>query len=185
MTKTKHIKLSLLAAAAAMLTLSAAQAANIARTDYAAGKTRIGAEFKADKAACASLADNAKDICVQEAKAKDQVALAELEFSYTGKAADATKLRMTRAKSAYAVAKEKCDDLAGNAKVVCVKEAKAVEVKALADAKVVKEVGAARTDAAADVRDAEYNVAVQKCDALAGDAKATCVVNAKAKFGKT
>ncbi len=33
----------------------------------------------------------------------------------------------------------------GNAKDVCVKEAKAVEIKALADAKMGKEIGAAKT----------------------------------------
>jgi hypothetical protein len=183
MAKTIRFNLSLLAIA--MLALSGAQAANLAKADYTAGKTRIGAEFKADKATCAPLAGNAKDICVAEAKAKDQVALAELEFSYTGKASDGTKVRVTRAKTAYAVAKEKCDDQAGNAKAVCNKEAKAIEVKALADAKLDKQIGAAKTDATQDVRDADYKVAVQKCDALAGDAKSGCIVNAKAKFGKS
>jgi hypothetical protein len=37
------------------------------------------------------------------------------------------------------VAKEKCDDQAGNARDVCRKEAKAVETKALADAKMGKQ----------------------------------------------
>ncbi len=91
---------------------------------------------------------------------------------------------MAKAESAYAVAKEKCDDQTGNAKDVCVKEAKAVEIKALADAKMGKEIGAAKTDAAADKRDADYNVAMQKCDGLSGDAKANCVTAAKTRFGK-
>jgi hypothetical protein len=38
----------------------------------------------------------------------------------------------------------RCDDRAGNAKDVCVKEAKAVEVRALADAKLGKQIGEAR-----------------------------------------
>jgi len=131
------------------------------------------------------LAGNAKDICVEEAKAKEKVARAELEYGYTGKAGDRNKVAVARAESAYAVAKEKCDDKAGNAKDVCVKEAKAVEIKALADAKLGKEIGEAKKDAAADKRDADYNVAVEKCDALAGDAKASCIAAAKTKFGKT
>ena len=117
-------------------------------------------------------------------EAKDKVALAELEYGYTGKAADRNKVAVMKAESAYAVAKERCDDLAGNAKDVCVKEAKAVETKALADAKMGQEIGAAKKDAAADKRDAEYNVAIQKCDALAGDAKSSCVAAAKTEFGK-
>jgi hypothetical protein len=170
---------------AAMLALPAAQAAMIGKPDYQAGKTRISADYKADKAACSSQAGNAKDICVEEAKAKEKVARAELEFSYTGKAADQTKILVAKAESAYAVAKERCDDQTGNAKDVCVKEAKAVEVKALADAKLGKVVGEARKDATADKRDADYKVALEKCDALVADAKASCVAMAKTNFGKS
>jgi hypothetical protein len=67
---------------------------------------------------------------------------------------------------------------------VCVKEAKAVEVKALADAKLGKKIGEARKEASDDKMDANYKVTVEKCDALAGDAKTGCVAAAKAKFGK-
>jgi len=171
--------------ATALLALSPSHAATMGKADYQAGKDRIGADYKADSAACASFSANAKDICVQEAKAKDRVARAELEFGYTGKAADGTKVRVVKAESAYAVAKEKCDDLSGNDKDVCVKTAKATEVKALADAKMGKEIGEARKDAAADKLDADYRVAIEKCDALAGDAKGACVSAAKVKFGKS
>ena len=91
--------------------------------------------------------------------------VAELEYGYTGKAADRNKVLVVKAESAYAVAKERCDDKAGNAKDVCVKEAKAVETKALADAKMGKEIGEAKKDAAADKLDADYKVAIEKCDA--------------------
>src|SRR5450631_1843455 len=112
------------AVAATVLLLSAAQAATITKADYQASKTRISADYKADKAACASLAANAKDICVEEAKAKEKVARAELEYSFTGKAKDRNKALVAKAESTYAVAKEKCDDKAGNDKDVCVKAAK-------------------------------------------------------------
>ncbi|MDO8250230.1 MAG: hypothetical protein Q7T78_11000, partial [Rhodoferax sp.] len=158
--------------------------ATMAKADYTADKTRISADYKTDRAACATLAANAKDVCVEEAKAKEKVARAELEFAYTGKASDRTKVLEAKAKSAYAVAKEKCDDQAGNAKDVCVKEAKAVEVKALADAKMNKEIGEAKKDDTEAKRDADYKVAAEKCDALAGDPKASCIAAAKTKFGK-
>jgi hypothetical protein len=183
MNKLNALKAALLAAG--MLALPAAYAATMTKVDYSAGKTRIGAEYKADQAACASQTANAKDICIQEAKAKEKVALAELEYGYTGKAADGNKVLVVKAESAYAVAKERCDDQAGNAKDVCVKEAKAVEIKALADAKMGKQIGEAKQDAAADKLDADYKVAIEKCDALAGDAKTSCVAAAKAKFGKS
>jgi hypothetical protein len=85
---------------------------------------------------------------------------------------------------AYSIAKEKCDDKAGNAKDVCVQEAKAVETKALADAKLGKEIVESKTDAAGDKRDADYKVAVEKCNALAGESKSSCVAAAKTKFSK-
>ena len=170
--------------AASLLALPAVYAATMSKADYKAGKTRISADYKADKAACDSLTANAKDICVREAKAKEKVARAEIEYGYTGKTADRNKVLVAKAESAYAVAKERCDDLAGNAKDVCVKEAKAVEIKALADAKMGKEIGEAKKDAAADKLDADYKVAIEKCDALAGDPKSSCVAAAKARFGK-
>jgi hypothetical protein len=183
MTKNHSFKLALLTAA--LMGLPIAQAATMSKADYQSTKTRIKADYKSDKATCAAQSGNAKDICIEEGKAKEKVALAELEYGYSGKANDRTKVLVAKAESSYAVAKERCDDLAGNPKDVCVKEAKAVEVKALADAKLGKEIGEARKDAATDKRDADYKVAIEKCDALAGDAKSSCVGSAKATFGKT
>lgn len=181
---TPHFNLKASLLVAAMLALPVAQAATMTKADYNTDKTRISADYKTDKAACASFAGNAKDICMEEAKAKEKIARAELEYSYSGKASDHTKLLEVKAKAAYAVAKEKCDDKAGNEKDVCVKEAKAIEAKALAEAKMGKQIGEARKDAAAETSDADYKVAVEKCESLAGDAKASCIAAAKAKFGK-
>lgn len=182
MKKLQHFKVAL--TCVCLLTLPAAYAANISKADYTAGKARISATYKADRSSCDSQSANAKDVCVQEAKAKEKVALAELEHSHTGKSADRNKVFVARAESAYAVAKERCDDLAGNAKDVCVKEAEALEVKALADAKLGEQIGEAKKEASADKNNADYQVAIEKCDALAGAAKDGCVAAAKAKFGK-
>jgi hypothetical protein len=171
-------------AAAAVLMLPLAQAATMSRTDYSASKSRISETYKADKAACAPLKSNAKDICIEEAKAKEKVARAELEYGYTGKAKDGTKVWTAKADAAFAVAKEKCDDLSGNAKDVCRQEAKTTHTKALADAKMGKQVAEARTDAAQTKRDADYKLAAEKCDSMSGDAKSQCMDNAKRTFGK-
>ncbi|WP_302175050.1 hypothetical protein [uncultured Hydrogenophaga sp.] len=182
MTHTRTLPAILLTAS--LLALTVAHAAPMSKVDYKAGKDRTEADYKTDKAACDARSANAKDICMEEAKAKEKVARAELEYGYTGKPADRNKVNVAKAESAYAVAKERCDDQSGNAKDVCVKEAKSVEVKALADAKMGKEIGEARKDAAAGKLDAEYDVAIEKCDAMAGDAKGGCIAAAKAKFGK-
>lgn len=180
----KHATLQAALLCMSLLTVSAAHAQTISKPEYKSGKTRISETYKTDKAACKTQAGNAKDVCHEEAKAKEKVALAELEYSYTGKAADRNKVQVVKAETAYAVAKERCDDLAGNAKNVCVQEAKSVEQKALADAKLGKEIGEAKKDAAAEKVDADYKLAIEKCDALAGDAKTNCVAAAKSKFGK-
>ncbi|MDY0748904.1 hypothetical protein SNE35_30680 [Paucibacter sp. R3-3] len=170
---------------AALLALPIGQALAMDHSEYAAGKSRIEDAYKADKAGCKSLSGNGKDVCMEEAKAKEKVAKAELEHDYTGKESDWVKVLKTRAETTYDVAKERCDDQAGNNKDVCVKEAKAAKESALADAKASKKIHDARADAADQKRDADYKVATEKCDALAGDAKSSCIAQAKANFGKS
>ena len=171
-------------AAAALIALPV-HAANMSRTDYSAGKSRIGDAYKADSKACDSQTANAKDICIQEAKAKEKVAKAELEFSYTGTAKDQTKVAVAKAESTYAVAKERCDDQSGNGKDVCVKAAKAIEVRGLADAKMGTKISDAKSDANQSKVDADYKLAAEKCESMAGDAKSACTAAAKSRFGKT
>jgi hypothetical protein len=152
---------------------------NMSKADYkTAGETRIAARSKAAIAACDSFAGNTKDVCVEEAKANEKVALAELQYEFSGAPGDANKLMIAKADAAYAVAKEKCDDKAGNAADVCVKQAAANHTKALADAKVAE----ARTGAIDDKLGADYKLEAEKCDALSGDAKSSCLAAAKAKF---
>ena len=170
---------------AAVLALPVAHAAPMGQAEYDSGKARIGTDYKADKAACDSMASNAKDICVEEASGKEKVARAELEAGHSGKPADRNKVLVAKAESAYAVAKEKCDDQSGNGKDVCVAAAKAIEVRGLADAKMGKKIGEAKTDAAQTKLDADYKLAAEKCDSLASDAKTACMTAAKSRFGKT
>ena len=67
---------------------------------------------------------------------------------------------------------------------MCVKEAKAKHVAAKADAKTVKTVAVSRADAVDEKREAQYKVAAEKCDALSGDAKTSCIKSAKRRYGK-
>ncbi|MDH4392545.1 MAG: hypothetical protein QE285_14120 [Aquabacterium sp.] len=168
----------------ALLAFAPAHAAQIGVADYKAGKDKIAADFKADKLACATMTANAQDVCQEEAKAKHKNALAVLEYGHTGKAADARKMRMVQVDTSYDVAKEKCDDLAGNAKDVCVQQAKTDRTKGAAEAKLVKEVVQSGQDATDSARAADLKLANEKCDALTGDAKSTCQSAAQARFGK-
>jgi hypothetical protein len=133
---------------------------------------------------------------VAQADGREKVAKADAEAAYENTAKAREAARVARAEANYNVVIQKCDDLAGNPKDVCVKEAKSELVKGKADAKVdrvaadtSKEAATkqadARQDANADKREAQYQVAIQKCDALAGPTKDTCVGNAKVQFGKS
>jgi hypothetical protein len=172
-------------AAAVAMTFSAAAAAGMTKDEYQAAKKGVAADYKAAKAACDPMTGNLKDVCVAEAKGREDVAKAQVEVSYKPTAENNRDVRTAKAKAVHAVAKEKCDDQAGNAKDVCVKEADATFTAAKADIKANKQVAEARKDAATDKRDADYAVAKEKCDALAGDAKGACVANAKTQYGKS
>ncbi len=172
-----------LSAAALCLAFSGTASATT-RAEYNAAKDRSSADYKTAMAQCKSLAGNPKDVCEAEAKAaqKKADAMAEADYKATPKARqDAAD---TAADADYDVAKQKCDARTGNEKDVCIKEAKAAQTRAKADAKANEKTADARKDAADDKRDADYKVAMEKCDGFAGDAKSTCQKNAKASYGK-
>jgi hypothetical protein len=168
--------------AAALAFAAGAQAAGD-KGAYAQAKSSAKAAYESQHKQCDALSGNAKDVCVLQAKAARTRAEETAEAAY--KDTDRARQRAAKeiAEADYKVAKEKCDDLSGNPKDVCVQEAKAALAKAKADAKAVKETRSARKDAAEEKRDADYKVAKEKCDALSGDGKSACLDKAKAAFG--
>lgn len=202
----KNLNYKAIALALGFAFSASAMAQNMSKSDYQAGKDKIAAEYKSSKANCDSFSGNPKDICVAEVKGREKIAKAELELNYKPSPKARYKLSVAKAEADYAVANERCDDLAGNAQDVCVKEAKAVATAAKADAKAqMKTTNAniranekssearneanektfdARKNAAADKADAGYAVAIEKCDVYAGEAKDHCVNQAKVNYGK-
>ncbi len=159
-----------------------------------AENNQIAAQFKSAKTQCESLKANARDICMAEATGANKVAKAELAARQSDTPKARYNVRVVKAEAAYGVAKEKCDDLTGNTKDVCVKDAKAALTTAKADAKADLQVGAARRDAsktavearkdaAEEKRDANYAAAKERCDTYAGTVKDRCIADAKARFG--
>jgi hypothetical protein len=175
---------------------AAKSAAPISKDGYDIAVKNAETQYKVDKDACSSRGGNAKDICVAEANGREKVAKADAEAAYKNTPKAREEARVARAEATHDVAKEKCGGLSGNPKDVCVKEADAVLIKAQADAKVDRvtadthqdaatKQADARKDANTDKRDADYKVAIEKCDALAGSAKDTCVSNAKVQYDKS
>jgi hypothetical protein len=203
----KQFNISAVAVAIGLTFSAGAMAQSMTKDEYKAGKDGIAAQYKSAKANCNSFAGNVKDICRVEAMGNEKIAKADLGFRY--KPSDNTRYeaRVAKAQADYAVARERCDDKAGNAKDVCLKEAKAAEIAAKADAKAQMKVSGAnktanekttaahatadektvdaRKDAAEDKRDADFAVAKEKCDVYSGDAKDLCMNAAKTQYGKS
>jgi hypothetical protein len=97
-----------------------------------ADEDRIEAEYKADKAKCGTMSGNAKDVCEKEAKGKEKVAKAELDARANPSERNQRKVEEAKAEAKYDVAKERCDDMKGNEKSACEKEAKADHERAKA-----------------------------------------------------
>ena len=129
------VNIKVIAIALSLACSAGAMAQGMSKADYQAGKDRIAADYKSARGACTSFSGNAKDICVADAEGKKNIAKAELEASYKPSVKTKYDVRIARAEADYGVAIDKCDDLAGNPKDVCVKEAKAAQVAAKADAK--------------------------------------------------
>ena len=95
-----------------------------------AERTQIDSSYKANMAGCGPLTGNAKDVCEIDAKGKRKVAEADLRAKDKPSEKASHDARMARADADYDLAKERCDDQKGEAKDMCVKDAKSVYEKA-------------------------------------------------------
>ncbi|MDR0225711.1 MAG: hypothetical protein LBI66_04770 [Burkholderiaceae bacterium] len=180
------------------LGLMASGAMAMTNAEHTAAKKQIEAEYKAAKEQCKPLKDNAKDVCNKQASGQEKVSKAELEARRDPTPRTQEKARLAKADADYDIAKEKCDDLKGDAKDVCVKDAKAAHVHAVEAAKVAKaqaepasnpnakaaNVAETRKDAAAETREADFKAAKARCDTMSGAAKDACVADAERRFAQ-
>jgi hypothetical protein len=188
------MKSKLLTLSFALSCAFAGNAMAMTKVEYKTEKDRISGDYQVAKDKCSSLKANAKDICMSEAKGVEKVAKAEMESAYKPSTRNTEKVAMAKADAMYDTAKEKCDDLSGNAKDVCVKDAKVGYTKAKDDAKIAKvstdtsttsagKMAEVKKEASADERNAMYKAANERCDALTGAPKDACQADAKVKFG--
>ena len=179
---------------------------SLSKQEHAEAKAKISAELRVDREKCGPFSGNTKDVCIVEAKGREDIAMSQLEARRDPTSKNHHRVRMAKINADHAVAKERCDDLASNKKDVCVKEADAAETADKADAdaqmkiwaansaakeksvaandKAAKSNAEARSEAASDKRDANYDVAKEKCDIYAGASKEHCLIQAKVHFGK-
>ncbi|HEY3487741.1 MAG TPA: hypothetical protein VGL10_06715 [Gammaproteobacteria bacterium] len=174
-------------------------AENLSKDEYKAAKDRIEATYRADKRRCDSMSGNAQDICNAEAEGREKIDLADLDARNNPTPEMRYEALIVKAEADYKVASEKCDDKAGNAKEVCLKNAAAAETSAKADAKAQLKISDAEAadyeksaaerreayvQAAKEKDSAGYEVQKQKCADYQGETEEQCVSDAKAQYGK-
>src|SRR5438132_1012663 len=87
-----------------------------------------------------------------------------------------------RIEAEYKADKAKCDAMSGNAKDVCVKEAKGKEKVAKAELDAKKNPSERNTRKVEEAKaDAKYEVAKERCDDMKGKEKSACEKEAKAE----
>lgn len=143
----KNFNISPIVLAISLAFSASAIAESMTKDQYKSHVKSIESEYKVDKVACDSFKNNAKDICVAEAKGKQSVSKAELEANYKPSVKARYDANVAKADADYSIANEKCDDKSGNDKDVCVKEAKAAKVHQIADAKTQMKTNKANAEA--------------------------------------
>lgn len=179
-----------LAVSSALLTASASAFA-MSKSEYKAEQDRIDTGHTTAIQRCKSFSGNARDVCEAQADGDRKVARADLDARHEPSNKASYEARVARAEAAFDVAKQRCDDYAGNAKDVCRKDADASHERAVADARVSREAARAdlrvadeRAHADRDAADAAYKAARERCAAYAGDARDRCITDAKNRYGQ-
>lgn len=130
-------------------------AESMSKEQYKYLEKNLEAEYKAANARCDSLAGNANDICVAQAKGNMNITKSELAANYKPSVKTRYDASSAKADADYSVAIVKCNDKAGNNKDVCVKEATASKSHEIADA--MDQIRTSKPDAIANEQPADTN----------------------------
>jgi hypothetical protein len=119
---------------------------------FKAEERKIEAASRSERKACETRKGRAAELCSKEAKAREKIALAELDAEYRPSPDSWQEARNVKAEAEYDVAREKCDDLKGASRGRCVQAAKSAREAAIRLAKVekVESIRAAEREAAAE-----------------------------------
>ena len=187
------LKITALSAAIGLAMSASAMGASLSKRVEVLPTKNLGPAHR-DLATCEALAGNRKNVCIAETNGRQNVpAKASSDFDYGDSDKHRHDVRIAKADAAYAIANEKCDDLAGSS--VCqggAERASRCQGRGRADAddrrcqrNCQRGHAAADKQAALEKRNAAYAIAKEKCDSLANDAKVTCIQEAKARYGQS
>jgi len=180
----KSVKFLLLSTVLLGFGFASSGALALSKAEHKIETDRIQAEYKAAREQCGSFSGQAKNVCIEEAKAVDTKARAKAEADYRQTPKATKVMRDAYADADYRLARVKCNALSGNLKDVCIRQASAVQVKAKADARVAEVAAQANAQAAQASAKAEAMAAekISKADAQAAEATARADANADTRI---
>jgi hypothetical protein len=120
---------------AALPVVVCAERPNMSLADYLARKKLLSAEHRGAWVACGVNPSVDRDICLAEAVGADWIAKADLEVAYRSTPRSRFEASAARAQAIFWVARERCTDIARAIREVCLEDADATLVGALAGAK--------------------------------------------------
>ncbi|MDB5963023.1 MAG: hypothetical protein JWP59_4317 [Massilia sp.] len=170
---------SLLATAMSAYAAAPTAALNHDPATYRNVTAKAAADYKLATNACKDMSGNAKNVCMEQAKATRAHTEADAVAQYNNTTAGRAKARNAVADADFAVAKAKCLDATGAEKDSCMANATAVHTAAIAEVKADRAVAGAApvtTTNTATTRDATKAAAVEKCAEIAG-AKTGCLID--------
>ncbi|MES2500219.1 MAG: hypothetical protein V4605_07135 [Pseudomonadota bacterium] len=115
---------------------SAAMAENMSKSQYQRLENNLETRYESAQERCDALKNNAKDICMIEAKGRRDVSKAALKASFEPTLQNEVDVRIAVAEADYAVAVEVCDD--SKDKSLCKQQALEIKDKAIANARAVR-----------------------------------------------
>lgn len=144
----KKTGICLIVAAIGMTLHTGTIAQGMSREEYMAQKEAIHSGYESARSACEAQSGNDKNVCMAETMGKAKIAKAELELRNKPGFRTLYKARIARSGATYSVAWQKCNDLAGTMRNVCIQEARSAETSALANALAEMKISRANASAA-------------------------------------
>lgn len=123
---------------------SSAMAQTMSKEERLTSRNKISSDYKQEKTDCERMSGTPKNICMAEANGKEKVQLSELDARYTPSTQTLYQVSIAKAEVRYEISKERCTDMTGSSRDTCIKEAKAVEIDAKAEAKAQMNISKAR-----------------------------------------
>jgi hypothetical protein len=119
----------------AQMGAAAAAAPPLSHEGLEAARRSADAQYELDRDGCKMLSDNAREICVVQARGKEKITRAEAEAAHENTPHSRYEARLVHARVAYEVSMERCGDFAGHRKDVCKADANSELIRAKADAR--------------------------------------------------